>query len=400
MKLHFKLLLIISVLLSLKGIGQTNPGDIIINEFMASNDSLSGISDSENGYADWIELYNNTEVTFLLNGYHLYDSIATPTKWTFPDGIIFNANSYLLVFCDGDSINEKGIHTNFKLAASGEEIVITTPNGNILDSYSYESQNTNISMARKPNLAGLFEFSSPSPKADNDIEIEPIINSGEIVINELMAMSDIESGIAEPDGGYPDWIELYNNSLNEISLAGYFLSDNANHKRKWAFTNDITIAPNGYLLLWADGDVHQNGIHTNFKLSAIGESLYLSYYNENVIDEVNYPQQSLNLTYARLPNGTGEFSNNVTPTVLSNNNNATVAIENQNNFNHFNVSFIDNVHHIFGEELIKSVRLYSSNGQLLKELTPNKHKVEIDVQNSSLAIAVVNNKYILKIPSQ
>ena len=47
--------------------------------------------------------------------------------------------------------------------------------------------------------------------------------SGDLVINEFMASN--ETTVTDSEGEYEDWVELYNNSDEEISLNGYFLSD-------------------------------------------------------------------------------------------------------------------------------------------------------------------------------
>ncbi len=286
---------------------QTDPGDLVINEFMASNDSLSGLSDSNGGYADWVEIYNTTSNPILLTGYMLSDSIPDPGKWEFPAGTIINPNSYLVIWCDGDITDTKGIHSNFNLAKEGEELILSAPNGTVLDQYVFPEQFTSVSAARMPNGTGDFEFTFQTQKASNDIERQDPVGTFDLVINEFMAESDSASGIAEPNGGYPDWIEIYNNTNQTVRLSGYYLSDTLLVKRKWAFPADAEIEPNGFLIVWADTDVHQFGIHSNFRLSSFGEEIILSHENGSVIDQVVFGQQSLNLSYARKPNGTGAF---------------------------------------------------------------------------------------------
>lgn len=44
-----------------------------------------------------------------------------------------------------------------------------------------------------------------------------------LYINEFMASND--TAFPGPQGDYPDWIEIYNNSSEPIMLGGYFLSD-------------------------------------------------------------------------------------------------------------------------------------------------------------------------------
>lgn len=128
--------------------------------------------------------------------------------------------------------------------------------------------------------------------------------TGDVVINEFMA--DNETTVADQDGEYDDWIEFYNNSENTLSLGGYFLSDQASEPDKWSFP-DTTIAAGGYLIVWADDDEEQEGLHANFKLSKSGETIILSYLALNILDEVNFGQQKPDTTTGRYPNGTGNF---------------------------------------------------------------------------------------------
>ena len=134
------------------------------------------------------------------------------------------------------------------------------------------------------------------------------INQGEIAINEFSADSDSLSGIADPDGGYPDWIELYNNTNRNIDLSDVYLSDKVDDLLKWRFPTGTTIEPDGYLIIWADEDLDQQGLHANFKLSRNGEAIYLSNAADSSrIDGVEFGEQMTNVSSSRVPNGTGPF---------------------------------------------------------------------------------------------
>ena len=133
------------------------------------------------------------------------------------------------------------------------------------------------------------------------------INFGEVVINEFSADSDSLSGIADPDGGYPDWIELYNNTDRNIDLSDTYLSDKIDDLLKWRFPTGTTIEPDGYLIIWADEDLDQRGLHANFKLSRTGEAIYLSNADESRIDRIEFSEQMTNTSSSRVPNGTGFF---------------------------------------------------------------------------------------------
>ncbi len=74
-----------------------------------------------------------------------------------------------------------------------------------------------------------------------------------------------------------------------------------------AFPAGTIIAPNSYLILWADEDSSQGSLHTNFKLSANGESLALLSADLQLEDKVVFEAQPADQGYAHVPNGTGAF---------------------------------------------------------------------------------------------
>lgn len=148
--------------------------------------------------------------------------------------------------------------------------------------------------------------------AEHDVYLYKIEAVGyaesDIVINELVASND--SLIADESGEYDDWIELYNNADEMVDLSGYFLTDDSTKLAKWTFPEGTMIEPNGYLIVWADGnDSNENGLglHASFKLSKNGETLYLLDNNAHIIEEIVFGEQETDKGYARVPNGTGDF---------------------------------------------------------------------------------------------
>lgn len=127
----------------------------------------------------------------------------------------------------------------------------------------------------------------------------------EIVINEVMPRN--KTTVADQDGEYDDWIELYNYSPAAINISGYYLSDSKSNPRKWKFPQGTMVSAKGYLIIWADADTTQEGLHANFNLSSLGEKVILSKNDGSYIDKVEYPAMTLELSYSRYPNGTGTF---------------------------------------------------------------------------------------------
>ena len=96
------------------------------------------------------------------------------------------------------------------------------------------------------------------------------------LITELMAKNN--KTLADEDGDFSDWFELYNPTTAALSLEGYHVSDKADVTSKWTFPA-VSIPPGGYLVVFASGKDRADPagtLHTSFKLDADGESLVLT----------------------------------------------------------------------------------------------------------------------------
>lgn len=139
-----------------------------------------------------------------------------------------------------------------------------------------------------------------------------------LVINEFVASSDSVSNNPDDFGEYDDWAELYNGSTQAIDLSNYYLSDNYTELDKWQFPSGVSIAANGYLVIWTDKDDEQGDLHTSFKLDKEGEQLVLSNPQLEILDSISFGLQETNVAMARIPNGTGDFAPRA-PTFNANN---------------------------------------------------------------------------------
>ena len=146
--------------------------------------------------------------------------------------------------------------------------------------------------------------------AEHDVYIYQVqaavaINS-DVVINEIMSSN--KTIIADELGEYEDWIELYNKSDQAIDLTGYSLTDEDTDLQRWMFPDGTSIAANSTLTIWIDDDESSLvGLHSNFKLSADGESIYLVTPSLAFADSVSFSESNDDESYARSPNGTGDF---------------------------------------------------------------------------------------------
>jgi spore coat protein CotH len=225
--------------------------------------------------------------------------------------------------------------------------------------------------------------------------------SNNLVINEFMAIN--QTTAADSDGEFEDWIELYNNSDEDIALNGYYLSDDADDLSKWTFP-DTVISAKGYLIVWADNDVDQQGLHANFKISGSGETIYLLDSDTTLIGEVSYTAQTTDFSTGRYPNGTGSFVQ-MTSTFDAENIEGITSVEDpqlelpssysleQNFPNPFNPS--TQIVVSIPESGMHTLRVYNVLGQevatlLNNQITAGTHTFNFDASNLSSGIYFYN----------
>ena len=133
---------------------------------------------------------------------------------------------------------------------------------------------------------------------------EPNAPQPQVRVNEVMASNT--KSLADPQGQFDDWIELYNPGDTPVDLAGMWLTDDPAEPTKWKFPAiaAAVIAPRGYLIVWADGDVGDTGLHADFRLSASGEQVCLfATDGQTLIDSLAFGVQTTDVSYGRYPDG-------------------------------------------------------------------------------------------------
>jgi len=148
-------------------VGQTSAQiastELVINELLASNDTAY-TPDGGNSFPDAIELRNLSGQDINLSGYRLSDDDTTPSKWTFPSGASIPAGGLLIVIANGENT---GLQTSFKLSASGEPLLLSTPTGTLIQQIDFPRQRVDISYGRLADGSYAF-FPTPSIGSAND----------------------------------------------------------------------------------------------------------------------------------------------------------------------------------------------------------------------------------------
>lgn len=144
---------------------------IWINEWLAANDGLQA-DPADGDFDDWLELYNPTAASVVLDGWMLGDSSPAPgVNYVIPNGFIIPAGGRLLVWCDDESPQSSApgnLHVPFKLTSAGEALTLQAPDGTVIDTVIFGQQYDNISQGRSSDGSGtLVYLSAPTPGTAN-----------------------------------------------------------------------------------------------------------------------------------------------------------------------------------------------------------------------------------------
>jgi hypothetical protein len=144
-------------------------GQLVVNEFLASNSSQGADEFGEND--DWIELYNAGDVAINLAGYTVTDDLTKPAKYEIPSGspsvTTIPPHGYLLIWCDSQ-VDQGPLHTSFNLSAGGEQIGVYEPSGDAVSELTYGPQSSDVSYGRTTDGADTWQlFTTPTPGASN-----------------------------------------------------------------------------------------------------------------------------------------------------------------------------------------------------------------------------------------
>ena len=280
-------------------------GPIRINEVMTGNQSVLSIGDGST--PDWIEIANVGKSAVNLAGYSLSKAANAVTVFTFPE-VWLNAGECMLVYADSRLRATAGedLHAPFRLSSTGDTLMLFNESGTAIDTVNLPAVTRNCSYARVDSSKWA-ESSMPTPGMLNTEENYRALNEprsdSPVIVTELMASNS--ATLADENGQYYDYIELYNRSGEAVNLSGWYLSDDSASVRKWRFP-DVTLAPGEYMVVFASGLDRRDDpahLHTSFSLSSEGEEVVLSDANGREMDSVRFDLLQRDVAWSRADDG-------------------------------------------------------------------------------------------------
>lgn len=199
---------------------------LIINEVM--NNNYSYLPQNGDEYYDWIELKNNSKKAINLSDYYLTNSLNNTKKYKLPDVELKSGEMYVLM-ASGDTnlTNNSYNHINFKI--SDVEALYLIKDNDVIDSMFVANVPLGYSFGRHSDY-GLFYFSKPTPKAQN--------NSGTSSVAYIPEFS-VESGVYNDSDGIN--LEISGNGTVYYTLDGSTPTTSSRVYNSPIFLNKTTV---------------------------------------------------------------------------------------------------------------------------------------------------------------
>lgn len=330
---------------------------IRFNEAQSSNTQFF---DEDGDPPDWFELYNEGNSTTSLNGWTITDDIAQPDKWTLPN-LTLEADNHVLIWASGKNRPVGGVPRT--LISEGDICRYTTVTGAIngdwtslsFDDSGWSQGSTGIGygdgddattipngtrsvfLRKAFTIADVGALQELILHVDYDDAFVAYLNGKEVARANIEGTPPAYDATANTDheaqiygGGTPDPFvlahpaELLQNGDNVFCVQAHNVSPNSSDFTIIPFLTAIYNAPTSEGV--TPPDVLQFGdqsLHTNFKLSSSGETLYLFDATGSMVDslvigpllpDVSYGVSANNLDLVffdtptpGLPNGGDEF---------------------------------------------------------------------------------------------
>jgi len=290
---------------------------VVINEIQSSNSS--GIQDEDNENSDWIELYNSSDEDINLTGYILNDKRIDSSGWVFPD-VIIPSKSFLLVFASGKDRNivgskyhtiirrgdtwkyfipAQGMPENWRNPDFNDSLWASGPSGfgyTDNDDSTFLNNVKTLLIRKEFDVEDLNSVTGMLLHVDYDDGFIAFINGVQVAMGAITSFNEdysvVEAGYHEAvlySGGIPDQfnlkdkISLLRKGKNVIAIQGH---NNGTSSSDFSLIPFLTLS-NTY---FTNNDVERfitseiKNLHTNFKISKEGESIYLFNAASELID--------------------------------------------------------------------------------------------------------------------
>ncbi|MFT4639862.1 MAG: hypothetical protein ACI8T1_003187 [Verrucomicrobiales bacterium] len=250
--------------------------NVRLNELAAINVS----EPFDDGFPDWVELYNSGDISINISGYELRGREETAITLT-PETVL-EPNNYLVV----------PLSSGFALDRNGETLTLLDSTGTVIDEIAFGRQIENHTLGRLPSDANTWGLCLPSPDSSN--VRATVASASSVRFNEWYAAA----GGAFQD----DFVELVNIAPWPIDLTEVSLTDDLVYNpNRFQFPPHTFLDREDFFVL--KRDTLGFGLDPWFETAVLHDPT-----NGEILDRVVLLGQGSENTTGRLPDGTGPWA--------------------------------------------------------------------------------------------
>jgi len=320
---------------------------VTINEVCPRNANI--ITDEDGDYPDFIELYNAGSTAVNLQGYSIGDDLDSLSMWTFPS-VTIAAQSYLTVFASGKDRKTSIDHWEsvVKDTYMWRYIVPTAPVDPAWNTIGFDDSSwllgaggigygdgddgtvlsppiRSVFIRHTFNIVDTALLADAVFHMDYDDSFVAYLNGVEVIranvgVNGTPTPYDsaayVEHEALLYQGQLPDEFKITEGQLKSVVINGNNVLCIQVHNTN-IFSSDLTARPfisvgikdnsSSYDVLPFWFVPGASYLHTNFKLSGDGESVYLLDPAQAVIDQVPFPYLQVDHSYGSFPDGSSNY---------------------------------------------------------------------------------------------
>ncbi len=232
-----------------------------INEVSASNSIYINDHFKKN---DWIELYNTTDEAIDVAGMYVSDNLQKPQKWQIPTNdvatrTIIDPHGYLIIWADKLAPISQ-LHSSFKLAAEGGEVLLTATDASWCDTLCYTMHNGDQSVGLYPDGGStVYIMNKPTIAASNVINSYATIYEEPVIPNSIGNVEIARNGGLSLSYEYGNVIvrseNIGNAHMYVNTLAGQTCLQSGLHLTDGTATISLSSLPNGtYIVTVTDSE--------------------------------------------------------------------------------------------------------------------------------------------------
>ena len=297
-------------------------GSIVISEIMYH--SPSG-ADSASSDFEFVEVYNAGTVSKDLSGYAFTNGI----DYSFPEGIELPVGAYLVVVGNQQQFNLRypdvrniapGAYT-LSLANDGETLTLVNAVGTEIFSVAYNDGRKWPQRADGHGASLMLIDPDGDPDAPENWCASDMLygtpgESGQCAVSDVV----INEVLTHSDPPFEDAIELQNITADPINIGGWYLSDDAQDRKKYRIPSGTTIQEYGGFRVFYEYQFNDSQGDSPFALSSVnGDEVYLTATNfignlTRFVDMIAFEAAENGVSFGQSPDGTGPLVTLAEPT--------------------------------------------------------------------------------------